>query len=142
MRNGSGCGCPLRDVPDGFAEVPAGKVELVGLLQIHPKIRAGPKVAGEPQGGIGRDGPPAGDDLRDAVGRDGKRTGQLGGGNTDLLQFVSENLADSSVVVDHFDALRPISSLRPFKTDAPLLVDADAVLPFPVARERLQQARL
>src|SRR5712692_6023972 len=75
MRNGSGCGCPLRDVADGFAEVPAGKVELVGLLQIHPKIRCGSKVAGETQGGVGRDGPPAGDDLRDAVGRDFERTG-------------------------------------------------------------------
>ena|SRR5438105_2821233 len=44
----------------------------------------------------------------------------------------------SRVVIDDLDVFRAISSLPPFKADAPLQVNPDAVLAFPVAREGLQ----
>jgi len=40
------------------------------------------------------------------------------------------------MVIGDFDPIRV--AIRPRKTDSPLVVDADAVLPFPVAPEALQ----
>jgi len=41
----------------------------------------------------------------------------------------------SSVIIDDFDVHRARRSIRPLKTDAPLIIDADAVLPLPIALE-------
>jgi hypothetical protein len=40
---GSEPGWPLWNVADGLAELLPGKIELVGFLEIHPEIGAGPK---------------------------------------------------------------------------------------------------
>jgi hypothetical protein len=52
------------------------------------------------------------------------------------------------MVVDYLDCIGTV--LRPHKTDAPLIVDADAVLPFaiifqcfePIGREQIDRVRL
>jgi hypothetical protein len=43
-----------------------------------------------------------------------------------------------SVVIDNLDIRRPSRILRPFKTNPPLVVDADAVLSGPVAPQGFQ----
>jgi hypothetical protein len=40
-----------------------------------------------------------------------------------------------SVVIDDFDVLCAVRAFRPFKANAPLLVDPDAVLALPVTRQ-------
>src|SRR5437867_10418629 len=44
----------------------------------------------------------------------------------------------SSVIIDNLDVRRARRSSRPLKTDAPLIVDADAVLPLPIALQRFE----
>src|SRR6267378_3234013 len=44
----------------------------------------------------------------------------------------------SSVIIDNLDVRRARGSIRPLKTDAPLIVDADAVLPLPIALQRFE----
>src|SRR4051812_29483815 len=44
----------------------------------------------------------------------------------------------SSVIIDNLDVRRARRPIWPFKTDAPLIVDADAVLPLPIALQRFE----
>src|SRR3990172_1391099 len=44
----------------------------------------------------------------------------------------------SSVIIDNLDVRRARRSIWPLKTDAPLIVDADAVLPLPIALQRFE----
>src|SRR6266850_1896623 len=44
----------------------------------------------------------------------------------------------SSVIIHNLDVRRARRSIRPLKTDAPLIVDADAVLPLSIALQRLK----
>src|SRR5260221_486837 len=44
----------------------------------------------------------------------------------------------SSVIIDNLDVRRARRSIRLLKTDAPLIVDADAVLPLPIGLQRLE----
>src|SRR5687768_15728635 len=44
----------------------------------------------------------------------------------------------TSVIIDNLDVRRARRSIWPLKTDAPLIVDADAVLPLPVALQRFE----
>src|SRR6267378_3732528 len=44
----------------------------------------------------------------------------------------------SSVIIDNLDVRRAMRSIRPLKTDAPLIVDADAVLPLAIALQRFE----
>src|SRR5438105_4659179 len=44
----------------------------------------------------------------------------------------------SSVIIDNFDVRRARRSIWPLKTDAPLIVDADAVLAFPITLQRFE----
>ena len=43
-----------------------------------------------------------------------------------------------SVIVHNLDVTRPLGPFRPFEADPPLVIDADAVLAFPVALERFK----
>jgi len=42
------------------------------------------------------------------------------------------------VIIDNLDVRRARRSIRPLKTDAPLIVDPDAVLPFSIALQRFE----
>src|ERR1700730_13609971 len=44
----------------------------------------------------------------------------------------------SSVIIDNLDIRRARRPIRPLKTNAPLIVDADAVLPLPIALQRFE----
>src|SRR5258708_1026070 len=44
----------------------------------------------------------------------------------------------SSVIIDDLDVRRAGRSIRPFKTDAPLIVDPDSVLTLPIALQRFE----
>src|SRR3954469_10030283 len=44
----------------------------------------------------------------------------------------------SSVIIDNLDVRRARRPIWPFKTDAPLIVDPDAVLPLPIALQRFE----
>src|SRR5258708_39956980 len=44
----------------------------------------------------------------------------------------------SSVIIDNFDIRRARRPIRPLKTNAPLIVDANAVLPLPIALQRFE----
>src|SRR6266446_4980468 len=44
----------------------------------------------------------------------------------------------SSVIIDNLDVRRARRSIRPLKTDSPLIVDADAVLPLPIALQSFE----
>jgi hypothetical protein len=43
-----------------------------------------------------------------------------------------------SVIIDNLDVRWPRRSIRPLETDAPLIVDADAVLPLAIALQRFE----
>src|SRR5206468_12819703 len=44
----------------------------------------------------------------------------------------------SSVIIDNLDVRWARRPIRPLETDAPLIVDADAVLPLPIALQRFE----
>ena len=52
------------------------------------------------------------------------------------MRFTGRAMLVPLVVIHYFDVNRP--NVSPYEADAPLIVDADAVLPFPVALERFK----
>jgi hypothetical protein len=115
--------------------------EVVRRLQIQPRSRIAAEVARQPHGSICGDATTLPDDVVDARRGDVERPGESVGTHVERNQIVlSKNFArvywphavlehDSSrlVVVDNLDVFR--ASRGPAKTQAELIVHADAVLP-------------
>ena len=62
---------------DGLADLLAGEIKFVGLLEVHPQIGAGTEITSQAQGCVGSDRALSGDDLGDAVRWHLERASQL-----------------------------------------------------------------
>ena len=135
-----------RDDPHEFHRlVPLNNGDVIGRLKVEPELRACPEIAGQPGGGIRCDGPALMDNIGNAGGGDAEGKGEGMGRDAHRLQeFFQEDFprmganAHSGllVVIHDFDTVR--RAVFPEKANAPLGIDADAVLPGPVALELFQ----
>lgn len=123
-----------------------GKV--IGRLKVHPECRTGAEEAREAGCRIRRDAAPLVHDVCDAGGRYAKGHCQSMGGDAKRLEelFVQDFARVGAnahggllVVVDDFHVMR--CAIAPDKAHTPLVVDADAVLPLPVALEGFEPVR-
>lgn len=76
-----------------LAYLPTRNIELVKLLQVHPKIGAHSKIPAKPQGCIAGDPAAASQNVCNSRGRHLDRAGEFTGAHPQLLQFVSKLLA-------------------------------------------------
>jgi len=117
-------------------------------LKVEPGLRIGSEEARQPQRGIGSDGPLAVNNLIDAARRyaDFKREPILAHAHR-FEPFFQQNFAGGDkfkflhhrrllVVVHDLDIERRAAA--PFKTQTPLIVDADAPLPFAITFQGFQ----
>ena len=112
--------------------------EIVVRLKIQPELLSRPEVAAEPQRGVGRDGSRSMHDLVDTSWRDADVLGQAILGQTERFQEILQEdftrvdrvqLArchEASVIINDLDFVRV--TVGPPEADAPLVVDANAVL--------------
>ena len=122
-----------------------GHAHVVLGLQVHPEARLHAEEQAQPQGRIGGDGALAVDQVADAAGRHVDVCRQLARGDAhgfhevfqqdfagvDFVQQFEFGHVVLLVVVHDFDLVGAVGV--PHKADAPLVIDADAVLPFAVA---------
>ena len=123
-----------------------GHMQVMQALQVDPELGAGAEEARQPQGAVSGDRASAVQDRGHAVGGDLDAARERRRAHVQRPKFFSQVLARVNrrrrhvTSVCRFDELhvrRPGRSLRPFKTDAPLLVDADRVLPNTISFECL-----
>jgi len=112
--------------------------------------RAGVEIPTQPQSRIGSDSPPLVHDLGNPCHRHTQIERQLVHADTQgLHEILAQNFPGmnrrKSFGFSHAPSLVIIHNLHvvgiavaPLKTDAPLVIDADAVLPFSIALQRLQ----
>ena len=137
------------DALECLAEIALRDLDIVISLQIEPKLRRRAERLGETQRGVGRNtglliGDPLNSRARQAADL-GKSAGRHFERNEELFP---QNLAGMHgfelpghcnrplVVVHDLDFRRPFRC--PDKTEPELVIDADRVLPLPVARKRLK----
>lgn len=120
---------------DGPAEQLAGKIKIVGLLQVHPEVRAGAEVLSPPTQPCAWPIRPVhpGEILADELKEVGLSAAELA-----RTLSVPPNRISQIVAIDHLDVFGATGSLQPLEADAPPRVDSEAVLVFPVARESLE----
>jgi hypothetical protein len=82
-------GEPFHAVANFFSR----QAQLIKLLQIEPKFRAGAEPVAEPQRRIGCDCALTVDDPSDSIHRDVDLSRQLSGGNSKLLQLFGKMIA-------------------------------------------------
>jgi len=145
-RRRTGQDFPL-DLGSSFA---LGSAQVVRSLQIQPELRRIPEVARKPQRGVCGYTPLLVNNVIHARRGDTNSLGQRVRGHTKRHEkffpqdFTRVNWTHSipghagsfSRVVEDFDVPRPVIS--PTETDSPLIIDADTVLPSPVAATFLQ----
>lgn len=139
------------DLRELATEHPLLFLEIVVFLEPRPEAGAGSEVASESQRGVsgnpsttvanlGNAGLGNADVLGEPVARNLERLQKLlfeDLSRMDVWEFLLLGHGLSPfVVVDDFNVSR--FPVFPLKTDAPLSVDANAVLPFPIAAKRLE----
>lgn len=70
-----------------------GHANVVGALEIEPKLRAGAEPVSKAQGRITGDAAMAMDDLRYPIGRHLDLPGEFGRRNAELTEFIGKNFA-------------------------------------------------
>ena len=146
------CSCVSRSDPacDTLAGLVLGDAEFERLLQVQPELRRGPEISRETQCGIRRDAALAVQNRRDAITRDIQGRSESLRGQLQHIELLAQNLAGmhgphtipahivvlKSVVVHDLYVTGPV--ICPPKTQPPLLIDSDAALPSPIARQKLQ----
>jgi hypothetical protein len=83
----------LRQGFDGFAYFLLGEAQVVEVLEIEPKLRAGAEEVGEAESGVARDGARAMQNLRDAIGGHAELARKFGRAHVECLEFFGEVLA-------------------------------------------------
>lgn len=152
-------------VSDLFAVFGFGKAQLIRFLEIHPELRRRAEPAPKAEGGIGGDPAPPTNDLCNPVGWDAQILGQFRGRHVKELELIGDVLTwvngwschsvlsvpeieSSPAVLDREPLVQwlamvihdlnvewPRLLLGPFEADAPLHVDADAVLTLAISNE-------
>lgn len=126
-----------------------GGAKVVLRLQIDPALRVGVEERGQAQGGVCRDGSLAMHDFIDPARRHADGLGQCVLADAHRHQkLLIQNLARMgpcelghgvlSVVIDDLYIVCVVGGFIPLEADAPLVIDANAVLPFAVALQCFQ----
>src|SRR4029450_1349758 len=141
-----------------------GRAEVKENLEVHPETRARVECARESKRGVSGYSALAIDEFGHPIGRHTDTPRELSSAHIKGLQLLRQVLAGvncdawhgspirgrvrvqvrvrmrvcESMVVDYLNIHRTIATLRPFKADAPSVVDADAVLSFAVALEHFE----
>lgn len=122
-----------------------GEIEVVHPLEVQPVLRRHAQGLTDAERSVRCNGSTPAEDVVDPAGRNANRSRQA---RCTDLQFVKDLRKmfsgvdrvvahdTSSVVVRDFNL--PGTTVRPAETDAPLIVDADAVLPRAVTVQRLE----
>jgi hypothetical protein len=124
--------------------------QVILTLKIQPKLGLDPKIALQPERCISGYASFAVDNLTYSIRRYGKIPRQLVYADVHWFhEILSQDFTRrnrikkifvahycTSMIVDDFDVEGV--ALMPFKTDSPLLVDADCILSFPVASESVK----
>lgn len=101
----------------------------------------------QPESAVSGDCPSSVEDFRDTVGWDVQSPREFGSAHAEFFQFFRKVLAWMNrcyshghhlVIVHNLNIRRPGSGRRPFKADAPLIVDSNAVLASPVPFQRFE----
>jgi hypothetical protein len=130
---------------DPSRDVSLGNLHVVRQLQIHPRLRVATEIARETKCRIRRDAPPFTDNVIDAAGRDMQRDRECVRAHFErhevfLAQYfawvhrahvVRGHAKLPSVMVDDLDGTRAF--VCPDEAQTPLIVDANTVLPAPIA---------
>jgi hypothetical protein len=121
-------------------------------LEIHPKLGRHPKITSKPEGRFGADATLLVNDLAYAaywnvqlssqsIDTDSQRFQELFSQHCSWMNwwpFLVHRHAPSSVILDDFDIPSVPSLVLPDETDAPLLVNADAMLAGPITLQGFQ----
>jgi hypothetical protein len=78
---------------DPRTERPFHDLKIICRLQVHPALRGGSEISGEPHGGIGRNRPFAVDDGADSIHRNAQIARQLIQTNLDVPKVLKQDLA-------------------------------------------------
>ena len=78
--------------------------QIVGRLQVEPKLRACLEPVPKPQCGVAGDGPLAMNDLADAVGRHGNLARKLCRADAKFFELIGEDFAGMDGGAGHFDS--------------------------------------
>jgi len=95
------CSLPCRKPCDLLSDLFFSQANLVGTLQIQPKLRVGAEPVAEPQRGVAGDTPAAVNDLRHTIGRDVDLSRKLGRGNAKFAQFIGKDFAGMDCGTGH-----------------------------------------
>lgn len=141
------------DFFDRIMKTCLGNEKIVVGLEIDPKLRSRPEIPPQPQRRVGRNVALPPDDLLHTITRDQKRLRKSTRRQIVLGQKIfSENFSGMngswpivahiflpSVIVDNFNVKGV--AVFPFETDAPLPIDANAVLPLAITLEGFKVVR-
>ena len=139
---GEGLHLPVQSVRQGFQRC----FHVILRLQVQPELRLHVEIPTEPKRGVGGDAPAAVDNFVDASRRDADVFCQPVLTDTQWFKKLGnqDGLGESLVwtcwplsMIIHDGNIMGIAAL-PGEADAPLLVDADAVLTLPITGERFQ----
>jgi hypothetical protein len=124
-----------------FGKLVLGNFEIARSLKIHPKARTGMEIPAETHSCIGRDAAAFADNFSDASHRNTQIEGKAVHTQAERLEIVlAEDFSGVDrrkffsashdlllVIIDNCD-LKRVSTF-PNRTDPPLIIDTDAVLP-------------
>src|SRR5580704_3114970 len=132
---------------DGLPRPLLRQPDFIKTLQVQPKFRTGTEKMSQTQRSVASDGPPPIQDFGNAIGGNTKLPRQLRRAHSQRAQLFGQMFSGMNcspchgillMVIDNLHIFGTWRTFRPLETNPPLIVNADAVLPFTVSLERFE----